>query len=217
VTVRGFKIMVIRRSVSSFLLKRREKKKMKITCAPICLATYTLSAIAGSFTISSVQASQDVQFICASGYDPQTKQRFPTTFVLNQGHKRPLVRWKFNWFNSSEITPKKRCQDISSRFQQAYNNDSLRLITNSRSNGQKVICTAKQKGGPCNVVLLTLRQTDDAQEVLTTLKDVLHGRGGTPLMHSSGTRQVYYEIDLQKLLETIPVEEPILEEEAKIQ
>ncbi|PSB02342.1 COP23 domain-containing protein [Merismopedia glauca] len=178
---------------------------MKITSISPLLAGCTLGAIALSLSIIPAQASEDVQFICASGYDRQTNKRFPTTFALSSQKKVAVIRWKYPWFHH-DLSSLERCQQVSARFQSAYNNSSLAFITNSKNNGQKVICTSYRRGGACSVVLLTLRPSDDAIEVLSILKDALRGRGTQPLMHSSGEVQVYYQIDLKKFLEMAPSE-----------
>ena len=50
-------------------------------------------------------------------------------------------------------------------------------------------------------------KADDPLLVLTSLKDALRGRGGGPLENSSGSnKQVYYQIDIDKFLQTAPIE-----------
>lgn len=156
--------------------------------------------------ISQAKADDEVRFICASGYDQQTDQRFPTTYAWTPRGKIAIIRWKYPWFNSQTITPDKRCKEVSSKFQTAYNKQSLSYITNSTVNGQNVICTAKQLDAPCDITLLTLRPSDDSLEILDQLKENVRGRGTRPIEHSSKQRPVYYKIDINKFLQTAPVE-----------
>lgn len=179
---------------------------MKLAPTATLIVGYSLSAIALSLAAVPAQASEDVQFICASGYDRRANKRFPTTFAFLMPNKKvAVIRWKFPWFNS-DLSPQQRCQNVSARFQSAYNNGSLNFITNTKVKGQPVICTSHSRGGACNVVLLTLRPSDDPIEVLTILKDALRGRATQPLMHGSGERQIYYQIDIKKFLEMAPSE-----------
>lgn len=179
---------------------------MKFKSITALVAGCAFTTFGVTATISQVQASEDVRFICAAGFDKQTNRRFPTTYALTQGKKRTIIRWKHNWFNNSARSPQQRCQEVSSRFQTAHNNGSLKFITNSRINGQPVICTAHRNGGACNTTLLTLRPSDDSLLILTTLKDALRGRGSPPLERSFVSRQVYYQIDIEKFLQTAPFE-----------
>ncbi|MBP5972655.1 hypothetical protein HW132_07900 [Brasilonema sp. CT11] len=156
--------------------------------------------------VSQAKAEDEVRFICASGYDKQTDKRFPTTYAWTPRGKIAVIRWKYPWFNSQDITPDKRCKDVSSQFQTAYNKQSLSYITNSTVNGQNVICTARQNDGACDTVLLTLRPQDNPLEILDELKELVRGRGTTPIQHSSKQRPVYYKIDINKFLQTAPVE-----------
>ena len=171
------------------------------TASPQKLQTIT------SAKIKQAEADEQVKFICSEGYDPQRKQRVPTTFAWSQRGKIAIVRWKYSWFENSDYTLQQRCQEVSSRFQTAYNNSSLQYLTNGTQNNQPVICTARQNSGACDTTLLTLRPSDDSLKILSQLKDVLRGRGGGVLEHSSGKKQIYYRIDIKKFLQTAPLEE----------
>lgn len=157
--------------------------------------------------VSLAQTNDEVRFICASGFDKRSNQRLPTTYAWTQRGKIAIMRWKYPWFKNSEYTPQRRCEEVSSRFQTAYDNQTLDFITNGTENNQEVICTARQYRGACADTLLTLRPNDDSLEILTDLKDQLKGRGKEPIIHKSGKKQVYYEINFQKFLQTAPVEE----------
>lgn len=144
-----------------------------------------------------------LSFICSAG--KQNNKVYPTTYALNSLQKEErtaLIYWKFPWFANSNFTPQERCKMVSRRFQEAYDNESLRFITNSKVNDQPVICTSKISGGNCVTVLLTLRKSDDPIQVLTHLKNRLRGRGGDIIRHSprSDNISIYYEIDIDKLV-----------------
>lgn len=168
------------------------------------LTTFFITSIAS--VVSQAKADDEVRFICASGYDQETNQRFPTTYAWTPRGKIAIIRWKFKWLNNPTITPARRCEDVSSRFQTAYNNQSLAYITNGRIKNQNVICTAKQYDGACDTTLLTLRPQDNPLEVLDELKDILRGRATKPIEHSSQQPQVYYKLDINNFLQTAPVE-----------
>jgi hypothetical protein len=166
----------------------------------------TLTTIGITSIVSQAKAEDQVRFICASGYDQQTNQRFPTTFAWTPRGKIAIIRWKYSWFNNKSVTSQQRCQQVSSRFQTAYNNQSLAYITNGRVNSQNVICTTRSHKGNCETTLLTLRPQDDPLQILDDLKDILRGRATEPIPHSSQQTQVYYQIDINKFLQTAPIE-----------
>lgn len=180
---------------------------MKIKSIIALVAGCACTTFGVAAIVNPAQANEDVRFICATGFDKKTNQRFPTTYAWTGGQKRTIIRWKYKWFNSSATTPQKRCQEVSARFQAAYNNESFEFITNSRINGQRVICTARSKGGACNTTLLTLRPADDSLVILTNIKDILRGRGSQIIEHTSANKQVYYQIDIDKFLKTAPLDE----------
>ena len=151
-----------------------------------------------------VQAQTETEFICAESYDPETEQRTPTTFAWTPRGKIAVIRWSTEDF--SEYSPQKRCQEVTSRFHQAYHNDTLGLITNGTMNNQPAICTAKEAGGACDTLLMSLRSEDNSLKILNHLRRLFYGEQVGPIKHSSGIPQVYYRMDIEKFLRTAPVE-----------
>ena len=174
-------------------------KSLTVFFTSIAIATAAMPT-----TATNAQTDNTVQFICSQGFDRDSGQRLPTTFAWHKQGKTALIRWKTPWGNG--ITPQQRCEQVSPRFQQAYDNGTLNFITNGTMNGQPVICTAKEQGGQCQTVLMTLRAEDNSLQMLNQLKDVLGGRTTGPVVHSSGASQTYYRVDIDKFLETAPVE-----------
>lgn len=171
----------------------------------------TVIAVSGAIATSllfspfgQAQTDTKVEFICKASYDQQTSQSLPTTFVWYQGQKRALIRWEKQLGGK---TPLERCTAITKRFQEAYDNGSLSFLTNGTLNNQSVICTAKQYGGNCVTLLMTLRPQDNSLEILDSLANALSGRGVGPVRHSSATPQRYYEINFQEALNKAPVSE----------
>jgi len=164
-------------------------------------------AMAGITLPIQTASAQEVQFICGESFDRASGQRYPTTFAWTARGKMAVVRWKKQW--SGNITPQQRCQSVSPRFQEAYSNGTLNFLTNGTANGQPVICTATERGGACQTMLMTLRAEDNSLQILNQLKDVLGGRAAGPVVHSSGVPQAYYQVDIENFLRTAPIEEDV--------
>lgn len=155
---------------------------------------------------TKAQQRPEVKFICADGYDQQTGERKPTTYAWTERGKIAVVRWSTEQFPN--FPPQKRCELVSPRFQKAYDNGSLAYLTNGQINGQPVICTAKEPGGSCADLLMTLRPQHDPLSILQGLSDVLQGRQSGPIRNTSGDNpQIYYQINMERFLRTAPVEE----------
>jgi len=153
------------------------------------------------------RTKSNIRFICGSGYDRESGERFPTTYAWTPRGKIAIVRWKFPWFESKEWTNESRCEAVSSRFQEAYDNGSMLYFTNGRQNNQDVVCTAYKDRGDCVTMLFTLRPQDDPIATVRDLTDILNGRGTTPVQNSSGKKQVYFKItNIDKFLAIAPVE-----------
>jgi Circadian oscillating protein COP23 len=153
---------------------------------------------------NETKENQKVQFICNDSFDKGTGARLPTTFAWAERGKIAVVRWKTEEF--AGYSPQKRCDEVSPRFQEAYDRGTLKMITNGKVNGQPVICTATEYRGKCETLLMTLRSTDDSIKILNSFKDILNGRGAGPILHNSGFPQVYYQVDIETFLRTAPVE-----------
>ncbi|MBD2412935.1 hypothetical protein FACHB389_06075 [Nostoc calcicola FACHB-389] len=119
-----------------------------------------------------------------------------TTYAKNYNNKKiPIIRWVKSL---GEYTPKVRCQEVSSRFQKAYEKGVLNYLTSGISNSQAVICAASQYGGPCSQLLFTLKSYKDASSVLQNLVEIGYRARGPILQSEDASSQVY--IDMSMLL-----------------
>jgi hypothetical protein len=113
------------------------------------------------------------------------------------------------------IMPQQACEEISPRFQQAYDNGTLNFVTNGTMNGQPVICTTSGYGGTCRTLLMTLRSQDlmtrrsrdSSFALLIALKDQLNARSAGPVYGHSDVLQLYLKVDIDKFLQETPVME----------
>jgi hypothetical protein len=177
---------------------------------PSILALLTSLATLAVFPVAQAQTNEaKTTFVCSSGYDRQAQKYYPTTYAWTAKGKAPIIAWKFAWFDNPDITPAVRCQQVSEQFQEAYEKNDFKYITNGIKNGQPVVCTAKVDRGECSTVLFTLRRDDNAPEVAREISELLNGRGiRRPIQHSGSSSQarVYYQIDIDDFLLNAPVE-----------
>lgn len=176
--------------------------KIKLFAATIAAAA---TLVVTSSAAMGQSGSNETQFICREAFDQATNQKIPTTYAWTERGKIAVVRWTSTLGNGA-WTPERRCQEVSPRFQAAYENGSIRYLTNGTVNGQRAICTAREEGGSCQDLLLTLRPEDNAMAVLRQLNDVLKGRAGATLRQSGQEDQVYIQVDIERFLRTAPVE-----------
>ncbi|MEM8779431.1 MAG: COP23 domain-containing protein [Cyanobacteria bacterium P01_G01_bin.49] len=141
------------------------------------------------------QGTPKLRFVCLPG-----PRSIPTTYAWNSRGKIALIRWEKTF---GTYSPQQRCQEVSPRFQQAYNNGSLKFLTNSYMNGQSVICATKEYKGHCESLIMTLGNNENGQKIVNTLKDNLNGYNVGPSIH---TNQVFIEINLDEYLRNAPVE-----------
>ena len=169
------------------------------------LATLTIT-LGFNLSVRQAHADSEVQFICADSYDSESDRSLPTTYAWTTRGKIAVINWQTEDFADSGFTPQQRCEAVSPRFQEAYDNDSIGLITNGIMDNQPVICTSDEPQGGCNTLLMTLRPEDDSLKVLNNLRQVLNGEQVGPVKHNADTPQLYYEVDIENFLETAPVE-----------
>ena len=156
--------------------------------------------------INQVNANTDTEFICAESFDRDSGGSLPTTFAWTPRGKIAVIRWETEYFSASSYTPVQRCQAVSPRFQKAYENNNLGIITNGQMNNQPVICTAKEPGGVCANLLMTLRPEDNSLKILDQFRQIFNGEQVGPVKHNASTPQVYYKIDIENFLRNAPVE-----------
>ena len=176
---------------------------MKLFAATIAAAATLV--VTGSTAMGQSRSNQ-TQFICREAFDQVTNQRIPTTYAWTERGKTAIVRWTSTLGARGEWTPERRCNEVSPRFQRAYENGSFQYLTNGTMNGQRVICTAREERGSCQDLLLTLRPEDNAMAILRQFNDVLRGRAGATIRQSGQEDQVYIQVDIERFLRTAPVE-----------
>lgn len=125
----------------------------------------------------------------------------PVTFAQTPIGAIPIINWVSHQFSDSGYTPERRCQEVSGRFQSAYNQGTLNYITTGYKNGQPVVCTSSSNGGGCSMVLFTLKPGSDASRTVQQLFDIRNLAAGA--LYESDT--VY--LDMNAFLEgTSPVD-----------
>ncbi|HYX13333.1 MAG TPA: COP23 domain-containing protein [Nostoc sp.] len=148
--------------------------------------TIVLSSIA---TISPPSFAQNKTYFCEKSDDGVW-----TTYAKNYNNKKiPVIRWITTLGN---YTPKVRCQDVSSRFQDTYEKGILNYLTSGISSGQPVICAASQYGGRCSQLLFTLKSHRDASSVLQNLVEIGYRARGPLLQSEDASSQIYIDMNL---------------------
>ena len=155
------------------------------------------------------------RFFCGKSYDQQSDRYLFTTFArTTTGQKAKVIVWETEFFTGSGYNPKTRCEEVSPRFDKAYKNGSINVMTNGRMNNQPVICTAqspdgtaKTATGRCQTLLITMRSNKESLANLKYLEDLFSGRQSGPMRHNSGNgqRQIFIEIDIDNFLENATV------------
>lgn len=118
--------------------------------------------------------------------------------------KKAIIRWESDRFNSSGWQKDKRCQEVASRLEKAYNNQTLNLIANGTMNGQPVICTAAAVGGDCQDLLITLKPEDDGLNIVKQLGEILNGQPVVSDANSSDASssdepgQIYMQLNIEQ-------------------
>jgi Circadian oscillating protein COP23 len=151
-------------------------------------------------------APSRVMFFCRHGHDPEVNQSVPTTFAQHpQQRKTAIIRWKSGQLGQWE--PIKRCEAVSPRFQTAYDKGTLNYLTYGWINRQRVICSTRDYGGPCEELLFTLKAEDNPVQVLNQLNSILGGNASSVLNQNTGQSQVYIRFDVDAFLKQASAQE----------
>lgn len=182
-----------------------EPVTMKLTrpCISVSIALATLSiSIQPGFSQTETDANSPnkVTFFCQQLYDPASGEKAPMTVVWipeRQGHVR-IIGWKSEAFGKN-WTPQKRCDEVSPKFQKFYELGQLNYLTagtiktrtqNGNILAKQVICAVHDTQSLCNVQnqLFTIKDTEEPDEVLKSLVDILRGASANPIWQSSDQR-----------------------------
>ncbi len=162
----------------------------------IALLTASALALSVSACNGSSSTSEKVTFSCG------IRKGVPTTVAQSSRGDISLIRWVSDFGGEVGYTPEKRCEEVSQRFQQYYNQGVLSFVTTGRQNNQNIICVSSKDGGTCQGLLFTLKPSDNPSQVIGQMFEVASYASG-PIEQSSSSG-IY--IDINKLLATAPVE-----------
>jgi len=125
---------------------------------------FVLAGVAIPLTGLSSEANG--KFFCGT-YDgaPSTMSN------TSSGKQVAVIMWKSTAFSSGGYDPQKRCQIVSDRFNDLYNQGLLTHLTYGRKNGMNIICGASSSGGGCarDGMLYTLKPGQDPKQTLRNL------------------------------------------------
>lgn len=166
----------------------------------ITLALISAGLLATGLSTSLPATAQKVQarFYCGQSYNPGAKKIMPTTFVATSAKSEPiaLIRWKLGF---GAYSPQMRCNMVSQKFQSAWQSGNLKYIASGtdKASGQGIICGLANTTQTCNgsKLLFTLRNHQDAGDVISSINDIK--RGGTGISDQSAGGEV---TNLEELL-----------------
>ncbi|WP_322670631.1 COP23 domain-containing protein [Nostoc sp. DedQUE05] len=147
-----------------------------------------------------------VTFFCREVTDTASGQKIPATIAWvpeRKGHVR-FIGWKSEYFNQGGWTPAERCQKVTQKFQEFYEQGRLNYLTYGKSNGYPIICGLLNQGETCNSnnQLFTVKSGSKPDEVIQRLMDISEGKSAEPILQSSG-EQLY--IPVQNFLNKSPL------------
>jgi hypothetical protein len=159
------------------------------------LRSLTLAFTTSAITVSSVfipgnfVSAGTTKFVCG------TWKGAPATIAKTPKGDVPIIRWSSKHFESAGFTPQKRCQIVSRKFQQYYNDGSLKYITTQKVKGNNIVCVAPEDQSGCTGQLFTLTPGRDPSpgEKLKQLMDIRNLASNNPVNESDG--RVYINFD----------------------
>ncbi len=132
------------------------------------------SAVANPSQTTNKQGSKPlVEYRCID------RNGHPTTLAYTSRGTIELIVWKEEYFAGSGYTPKRRCREVTSRFQQHSDAENLRYISTGIMNRYKIICVS-DKSGNCKPkgLLITLKHNDNPEKVMRDLFNLSARKSG---------------------------------------
>lgn len=158
---------------------------------PIALVAALIAAVAPAVFSQPASAQSRNTFFCGMS------EGKPATIVRTARGNVPLIVWNNEAFSASGWTPKRRCEDVSARFQRFNDNGQLRFMRAGTFNNQQVLCVDRAKGsGACSdaaAVVVTVPQRNNANLILEQMLDTRNRASRQPLYLSGEKQLVIYE------------------------
>jgi hypothetical protein len=132
-------------------------------------------------TAPRAEAKKAVVFTCTD-----VSGRLATAVKTKKGHV-PLVYWDSAAFNSAGFSPQVRCQKVTQRFTNLYENGQLKYLATGTVRSQPVICGLKASKANCNSenMLFTLKPGSDPRSVLRQLNAVRNRAANSAAVNES--------------------------------
>jgi Circadian oscillating protein COP23 len=166
----------------------------------LTLATLITTELTMLASQPSIANPSTVRFYCGQSFDADQKKILPTTFVATSARTESIaiIRWKSGFGGYS---PQVRCNMVSTKFQSAWAGGNLKFIKAGVSNqtGQGIICGTAELQQKCDdsQILFTLKNHQDAKNIITSINSIRKGNVRGPLSQSSGDSLV----DLEQLIQ----------------
>lgn len=171
------------------------------TAVALTALTFTLSATPSRSQTNTNQIS----FLCRSINPRGGWKQIPATvaFIPESGQYRQIIAWEADPFPNTVWTPQRRCEVISQRFQESYNQGRLSHLTTGSIRGLGVICATKF-GETCNSnnQLFTVKPGSNPETILGQLIQIGRGRS-TEAIWQTANNQRYLNFSIY--LENAPV------------
>lgn len=138
-----------------------------------------------NLVLTGCEEPKKVVFSCETNNDGEH-----TTKVTYQNKTRDLIVWKRTDFVKAGFPPQRRCEEVTPKLQDAYDNGTLPTLTwgyseaeNNPNQRFKSLCTTT--GKECHTLILTLLESDDADNELKKFTAVLNGDASSAYQNSS--------------------------------
>lgn len=140
-------------------------------------------ALAGTALALGATATITQPSYAESKFYCDTSNDVPVTMVSTSRGNEPMIRWVSQDFVSSGYSPEQRCQEVSNRFQRAYENQTLRYIRTGMINNYPVLCIARREGEDCSKsrLIVTFKHNTNPEVILQQLRNFRTRVTGRPL------------------------------------
>lgn len=136
----------------------------KSVLAQISVVFVIILSLADNISQPSYAQPKIVTFICVRNSDD-----VPITIARTLDGDVPLIHWTSEYFSESAYNPERLCEQVATKLQVAYDNNTLRYITTGTINGLPVACIARSKNGLCSGLLFAFQPGSNPNVILSQL------------------------------------------------
>jgi tetratricopeptide (TPR) repeat protein len=130
-----------------------------------------IAQLSENTNIANNSSPENITFYC------RNINGVPTTFASLSSNDIAFIKWQNDSLTTSGYTPQQRCEDVTAKLQESYQ-QGFKYMTTGLMNRQNVVCMTSTEGGSCETLLFALKANSNPNQTLQALLNIRSSASG---------------------------------------